>query len=256
VQCYSCCCRSSFYSLGRGNSNHPGTAFQDALDRPTETPSRESASHQMTHWLLKAGVASSFPLADAAGELMTHEGYTFRDALGKCVTVTPSCESASHQMIHRLLEAGFAVSFSLADAAEELKSPGSRVSRRARQPHRDPQPRVRFAAAPQLHPASQKQTTPPFAVALQFTEQDIWRPVVNGFGLSKRRLVRFPGGASTGRARPSGRRRRDWPRQSGTWARISRSVWACGRGYRARSVHVGADITPGLGIWARISCSV
>jgi phage-related protein len=70
VQCYSCCCRSSFYSLGRENSNHPGTAFQDAFDRPTETPSRESASHQMIHCLMKAGFASSFPLADAAGELM------------------------------------------------------------------------------------------------------------------------------------------------------------------------------------------
>jgi hypothetical protein len=93
-----------FYSLGRENSNHPGSAFQDAFDRRTETPSRESASHQMTHWLLKAGFAFSFPLADAAGELMTHEGYTFRDAFGKCVTVTPSCESesASHQMTHWL----------------------------------------------------------------------------------------------------------------------------------------------------------
>ena len=50
----------------------------------------------MIHYLLlKAGFAFSFPFADAAGELMTHEGPAFRYALGKCVTETPSRESAS-----------------------------------------------------------------------------------------------------------------------------------------------------------------
>jgi hypothetical protein len=89
---------------------------------------------------------------------VTHEGYTFRDAFGKCVTATPSCESASHQMIHWLLEAGFAFSFPLADAAGELKSPGSRVSRRAqitRVPRFETRPERPPAASPlrsqQLH---------------------------------------------------------------------------------------------------------
>jgi hypothetical protein len=54
----------------------------------------------MIHLLLKAGFAFSFPFTDAAGELMTHEGSAFRDALGKCVTETPNHESASQQL-HR-----------------------------------------------------------------------------------------------------------------------------------------------------------
>jgi hypothetical protein len=55
----------------------------------------------MIHLLLKAGgFALSFPFADAAGELMTHEGRTFLDVVGKCVTGTPSHEPASQQLPH------------------------------------------------------------------------------------------------------------------------------------------------------------
>jgi hypothetical protein len=39
---------------------------------------------------LEGWLAFSFPFADAVGELMTHEGCTFVDALGKCVTSLPA----------------------------------------------------------------------------------------------------------------------------------------------------------------------
>ena len=49
---------------------------------------------------LEGWLAFSFPFADAVGELMTHEGPTFRDEVGKCVTGPPSRASASQQL-HR-----------------------------------------------------------------------------------------------------------------------------------------------------------
>ena len=83
MQCCSYCCRSSFYSLDDGCTDTLKLQHQPYL-LDTSQP------RTVLHLLWKAGFAFSFPFADAAGELMTHEGCTFVDALGKCVTSLPA----------------------------------------------------------------------------------------------------------------------------------------------------------------------